>query len=151
MRFARADLAQFLFTALRWLMLAPAAISAWMATVVLGMLLMEPLERLACTEAFAFAGACGDHVRKQALITYLFVGLSALAVETGVVLVAPAGRRACLWLAFLIGCATAYYAIAWSIDQSMTGSDFSYAHTAAACGLVGALLYDRVLTYLPAG
>lgn len=144
---------KIIFDALRWLMLLPAALAAWVGTALSGIFLIEPVKQMCIglrLDLAWYSGLCGSGDDVGALFIHLCTGVSALAVETAVVLVAPEYRRICLWAAFGLGCAAAYLLAGSAGYMPGRLGAQSYAHAAAACGLIGAWLYDRLLARVPA-
>lgn len=134
--------------ALRWLLLVPAALAAWWATLLVGMLVYDWVEAL-CPPAQVVSGFCTNPRVNAALdaLMIVFAGLSAIAVEAAVVRTAPARKAACCWLAFAAGSAVAVLGFGQGI---MMASVLAPVLSAVTCGFVYALVITARLRKPPA-
>lgn len=89
---------------LRWAGVVPAAVLAWQAVFVLGLLLLSTLDSF-CPPALVVSGHCTAdwHPAATRAVFVLCAGLAAFSVVLGAALVAPAHRRLVAATAFGIG------------------------------------------------
>lgn len=88
---------------LRWILVIPAAVAAWCSVLVAGIATLTPPESV---------GSLGVNV-------VIFSMLSAVAVVSTSVLVAPAHKKRIAWISWLVGAATAT-ALVLSTDDLST-------------------------------
>jgi hypothetical protein len=112
---------------LRWLLLIPAAVAAWYAALVLGVLTHQAIDDHLCPPEDVVSGECVNPVILQVLevTIHVFAAVSAVAVICASVLVAPRHKRAVAWLCLVLGTPIAGYMGAitheWTLFASAVG------------------------------
>jgi hypothetical protein len=89
---------------LRWILVIPAAISAWFGVLLLGLIAMGVLDMF-CPPELVVSGSCTAAWHESAMdaLIVMFAGMSAVAVVIAPAIVAPMKRNQVATLAFVIG------------------------------------------------
>lgn len=125
---------------LRWLAIVPGAYIAWYLVFVSGLFIHGIVEAALCPPDEMISGMCANGRVRAALdlLIHLFVGVSAVAVVSAAVAIAPSRKKIVAWLAFSTGSAAALI-LAMSVDASSNGV------VAIVAGLAAACLFERFL------
>jgi hypothetical protein len=96
---------------IRWVLLVPAAIAAWYAVFIAGIVVHQTIERRACPAGELVSGGCANPtvVRLLHVVVYVFVALSAVAVVATATAMAPSARRLVAGAAFVVGAGVAIW------------------------------------------
>jgi hypothetical protein len=122
----------------RWALVLPAALAAWYAVFLAGLIVHGWVERTFCRPEEMVSGVCGSLRMLRILhgVVVLFVALSAVAVELAAVLTAPEQKLKIAWITFAVGSALAIF-MAIEAESPMEGV------AAVAAGLLTALAVTR--------
>lgn len=94
---------------LRWLLVVPAAVAAWYSVFVVGIFAHGYVEETLCPAGEMVSGICTnrDVQRILKVVVHAFVALSAAAVESAAVAIAPSHRNGTAWIVFAVGAVVA--------------------------------------------
>lgn len=98
-------------TALRWLALIPTVYASWYAVLVTGFFVYRLIEKIVCPKNEMGSSGCQNPtlVNVLDLTIHLFVALSAIAVLSTAIFVAPYYKKQIAYLVFLVGSIIAFY------------------------------------------
>jgi hypothetical protein len=123
---------------LRWLLVGPAAIAAWYLVFIVGLFTHGFLDEALCPAGEMESGMCMNRRVRLTLgiLVHVFVALSAVAVVSTAVAVAPSHRNRTAWVAFVTGSvvAVAFGIAAWAYTEAVA---------AAAAGLLTVIAVAR--------
>jgi hypothetical protein len=102
----------------RWLMVAPASLLAWVVTLFVGIFFSAYVETLLCPPEDFISGYCDNEMVRTTvnLVFSVFAGLSAVAVILAAVVTAPANKTYVAWVSLVIGSAIAISMLGISKD-----------------------------------
>jgi len=125
---------------LRWILVWPAAIAAWIAVFFLGVYTHGWIERTFCPPLEFVSGMCANPRMMQALkaTEVLFIALSAVAVELAAAITAPEKKLTVTWLTFAAG-------TVFAVDMAVGVRSPGEGAAAVGAGLLTALLLTRRL------
>ena len=122
----------------RWLLVVPAAVFAWYLVFVVGLFTHGFVEDLLCPAGQMVSGMCTNRSVQLTLriLVYIFVALSAIAVECTAVGIAPSHRATTAWIAFVAGSGVA-------AALGVAGAAYGEAVVAITSGLVTVMTITR--------
>lgn len=131
--------------AVRWALAGPGAIAAWYATFLVGIITHGTVENALCPAGEMESGMClNSRVRTYLeILIYMFVALSAIAVVSAAVDIAPSHKRIVAWVVFAAGSLAAAL-------LATTADAYGQGISAVAAAFVATLVIDKYLRHLAA-